>query len=232
MKKNIPSLHFAISSLLFLFCTVATFAAEPLRICCVGNSITYGYGMKNREADSYPAVLQSILGNKAEVMNAGFNSRTMLMTADKPYMKEQLFHQALNFTPDVVIIKLGTNDTKPQNWTSEEAFMHDMNTMIDSFIALPSQPEIFLCYPIPTTGEHWGISDSIIRLGVIPAIKKVAHKRHLRTINLYKALKPHPEFISNDMIHPNREGYRAIANTIADFLKHKSKKLKFSAKKD
>lgn len=235
MERNVTSLqnrkwslHFLFSSLLFLLSSVCVLAAEPIRICCVGNSITYGYGMKNREVDSYPAVLQSLLGDKAKVMNAGFNSRTMLMTADKPYMKEKLFHEALAFEPEIVVIKLGTNDTKPQNWTTKEAFMNDMNTMIDSFAAIKSRPEIFLCYPIPTTGSRWGINDTIIRTQIIPAIKRVARQRGLKVINLYKKLKPHPELISSDNIHPNRQGYKAIANSVSDFLKRKSKKLKKS----
>lgn len=40
---------------------------EPIRVSCIGNSITYGTGMQNPEADSYPAVLQRLLGDAYSV---------------------------------------------------------------------------------------------------------------------------------------------------------------------
>lgn len=36
--------------------------APPVRVACVGNSITYGTGIQDRARDSYPAQLQRMLG--------------------------------------------------------------------------------------------------------------------------------------------------------------------------
>ena len=35
---------------------------KPIKVACVGNSITYGYLLENRTQDAYPAVLQRDLG--------------------------------------------------------------------------------------------------------------------------------------------------------------------------
>src|SRR5690242_3130681 len=40
--------------------------SEPIRVACVGDSITYGYGIKDREYESYPAQLAELLGKKWE----------------------------------------------------------------------------------------------------------------------------------------------------------------------
>ena len=37
-------------------------AQEPVKVACIGNSITYGSGIDNREQNSYPAQLQRMLG--------------------------------------------------------------------------------------------------------------------------------------------------------------------------
>ncbi|OYP74897.1 hypothetical protein CIK94_07310 [Prevotella sp. P4-51] len=36
--------------------------APPVRVACVGNSITYGTGIQDRARDSYPAQLERMLG--------------------------------------------------------------------------------------------------------------------------------------------------------------------------
>ena len=102
--------------LLFLSLGVFTVKADNIKVACVGNSITEGFGLENPSVESYPAVLQSLLGNNYEVENFGLSARTLLMKGDLPYMKEQRFKDALEFLPDIVTIKLGTNDSKPYNW--------------------------------------------------------------------------------------------------------------------
>ena len=47
---------------LFAFLRQPIQATETIKVACVGNSITYGTGITNRDADSYPAQLQKLLG--------------------------------------------------------------------------------------------------------------------------------------------------------------------------
>jgi hypothetical protein len=89
---------------------------ETIRVACVGDSITFGAGIKDRKNDNYPVVLGRSLGEMFEVRNFGVSGATLLKAGDFSYWKTPAFKAATNFDPHVVVIKLGTNDTKPQNW--------------------------------------------------------------------------------------------------------------------
>lgn len=205
----------AIISLFLLFITVQYVAAQKkvIKIACIGNSITYGVGTRNPAKDSYPAVLGQMLGDGYEVRNFGVSARTMLMKGDNPYMKEERYRQALDYNPDIVTIKLGTNDTKPQNWRYKSDFKKDMETMIRTLRALPSKPEIYLCYPIPAYAVQWGINDSIIVHGVMPVINRLAAKYRLKVIDLHTPLTGMKECFA-DNVHPNEKAAVRIAQAI------------------
>ena len=68
------------------------------------------------EVNGYPAQLQKMLGKDYYVKNFGVGARTMLNKGDHPYMKELAWKDALAFNPNIVVIKLGTNDSKDMNW--------------------------------------------------------------------------------------------------------------------
>lgn len=205
----------AIISLFLLFITVQYVAAQKkvIKIACIGNSITYGVGTRNPAKDSYPAVLGQMLGDGYEVRNFGVSARTMLMKGDNPYMKEERYRQALDYNPDIVTIKLGTNDTKPQNWRYKSDFKKDMETMIRTLRALPSKPEIYLCYPIPAYAVQWGINDSIIVHGVMPVINRLAAKYGLKVIDLHTPLTGMKECFA-DNVHPDEKAAVRIAQAI------------------
>lgn len=185
-----------------------------VRVACVGNSITWGHGIKDRDHDTYPAVLGRLLGDGYEVGNFGICGCTMMNKGDQPYMKEQAYRDALAFNPDIVIIKLGTNDSKPQNWKYKDTFMDDMRTLVTSFQNLPTKPKIYICYPIPSTYPRWDINDSVTRHGVIPCIKRVAKKMHLPVIDLYTAFTPYVHLLP-DNVHPNEDGAALIAQWLS-----------------
>jgi alpha-L-fucosidase 2 len=193
--------------------------AAPIRIACVGNSITYGAGLKHPETDAYPAVMQRLLGDGFDVRNFGHSGRTLLYHGDKPLVREAEFRGALAFQPNIVTIKLGTNDSKPWNWKYKDEFIPDLEAMIDSFQVLPSHPQVYLCLPIPALIGRWGITDSVIVTEVIPKIREVAEKRQLPLIDLYTPMKPYPELLG-DSIHPNRAGACIIAEEIVRRLQN------------
>ena len=45
---------------------------------------------------------------------------------DYPYWNEQAYADCKQFCPDVVILKLGTNDSKDYNWIYKKEFQKDM----------------------------------------------------------------------------------------------------------
>ncbi|MDB6054056.1 MAG: hypothetical protein JWN25_1579 [Verrucomicrobiales bacterium] len=184
-----------------------------IRIACVGDSITYGSGVEKREENNYPKVLNNLFGPKFEVSNFGVSGATLLKHGDKPYWNEKAFLAASNSKPDVVVIKLGTNDTKPQNWKFGNEFTSDLETMIDTFRALPSHPKIYLCIPVPVYATRYGITSSVLTREIIPDIQKAAKAKHVPIIDLYAALNNHEELFP-DKIHPNASGARLIAETV------------------
>ena len=193
---------------------------DTIRVACVGNSITEGFGLKDKKVEAYPARLQQLLGYRFLVLNAGLSGHTLLQGTDRPYItptktKRHPFHDALAFEPDIVTIKRGTNDSKtPYDSLLHADFVRDLNALVDSFQALPSRPYIYLCLPIPAVGEVWTIRDSVIEQEILPRIRAVAQERHLPVIDLYTPLKPFPELLQ-DKIHPTAGGAMIIAEEIA-----------------
>lgn len=54
--------------------------ANPVKVACVGDSLTEGHGSSNNSRYSYPAQLQRLLGRGYEVKNFGIGSRTVCNT--------------------------------------------------------------------------------------------------------------------------------------------------------
>lgn len=186
---------------------------DAVRVACIGNSITFGAGIRNRSRDSYPSVLARMLGDNYWVKNFGVSARTMLNKGDHPYMNEPAYKNALAFNPNIVVIKLGTNDSKSFNWKYKADFMKDAQTMIDAFKGLPSQPKIYLCYPSKAYLTGDGINDDIISKEIIPMIKKLAKKNDLSVIDLHTAMDGMPELFP-DRIHPNEKGAQVMAKAV------------------
>ena len=94
--------------------------AQPskIKVACIGNSVTYGYGLKDPATESYPAQLQNMLGGKYEVKNFGHSGATLLRKGHNPYFETKEFTGAINLIPDIAIIHLGLNDTDPRDWNN------------------------------------------------------------------------------------------------------------------
>jgi acyl-CoA thioesterase-1 len=190
---------------------------KPIKVACVGNSITFGYGIEHRDSLSYPAQLQRMLGDNWKVRNFGISARTLLSKGDLPYINEPIYQQALAFNPDIVLIKLGTNDTKPHNWKHKADFKNDYRKLIKSFQQLESAPEVVLLKAVPAFPERWGISDSTIRLELNPMIEALSNELNLHYIDLYSPFANKANLFP-DKIHPNAEGAEIMATIIFEKL--------------
>ncbi len=177
----------------------------PIRVACVGDSITFGAGVAERKKNSYPVQWGRVLGAKWDVKNFGVNGATLLKKGDKPYWTLGAYKSALAFNPNVVVIKLGTNDTKPRNWKHKAEYVADYVALIKSFQALEAKPKIWLCYPVPAYPERWGISDKVIREEVKPMLDQVHAQTKCPIIDLYSALSDKADLFP-DKIHPNAAG--------------------------
>lgn len=195
---------------------VAGCSEKIIRIACIGDSITEGAGIKYQSRYSYPAQLDSLLGNRYQVLNSGKGGTTLQKEGDSPYWNTKEFANTFMFEPDILIIKLGTNDTKPQNW-NRERFEMDYQSLLDTLLTIETAPKIYMCVPVPVFGNQWGINDSTLVQGVIPSIIKIATSNQIPLIDLNTPLLYDEEFFP-DEIHPNEAGAKKVATIIANFL--------------
>ena len=192
---------------------------DAIRVACIGNSITDGHGIDMATAYGYPALLQKKLGDKYWVKNFGVSGRTMLNKGNQPYMNELAWKDAQAFKPDVVIIKLGTNDSKGINWKYGEEFRQDLEQMINTL--LPNKPQIYLCTPIRAEKDSWDINDSIIANYIIPIQYEVAKKYGLKLIDLHSLFEGGEELMLTDGIHPIGKGAERLADIIYNQISEK-----------
>lgn len=202
----------------FIFSTIfiasfAANAAEKIRVACIGDSITAGAGVRGRE-NFYPSKLQEKLGDAYEVRNFGVSGRTMLSMGDSPYIKDGAWKRAQEFNPNIVIIKLGTNDTKPQNMAHFSEFEKDMKAMVETLQSLPAKPKIYLSRPVCVTRMCWGINDPSVFLKVMPAIDKIAKEKNLEIIDFYNPTFARYEIYAEG-VHPNNFGANLLAEIAA-----------------
>jgi lysophospholipase L1-like esterase len=158
-----------------------------------------------------------MLGEKFDVRNFGVNGATMLKKGDKPYWKLKAYADAHDFQPEVVVIKLGTNDSKPHNWKHKEEYVADYVALIESFQKLESKPTVWVCYPVPAYPGRWGITDKVMKEEVMPRVDEVAKKTGCKIIDLYAALSDKKEMFP-DSVHPNAKGATLIAKAVSSVI--------------
>lgn len=190
---------------------------QAVRVACIGNSITDGMGIDMSDSRGYPATLQRLLGKGYNVKNFGVSARTLLNKGDHPYMREEAWRDALAFRPNIVVVKLGTNDAKDYNWQHAADFGPDLQEMVDSLRRLPSKPQVYLCSPIRAR-DIWGISDSVIVKGEMPVIQRVAKKNKLHYIDLHTEFDETEGMMQPDGIHPTEKGAAQLAKIIASHI--------------
>ncbi|WP_018969866.1 GDSL-type esterase/lipase family protein [Rubritalea marina] len=192
-------------------------AVAQTKIACVGDSITFGAGIPDRDDMSYPAQLGHLLGADYEVKNFGISARTMLSKGDHPYSKEALYKASVNYQPNIVIIKLGTNDSKPHNWAHKAEFKADAKALIEPYLNLEPQPRIILCQPVPVAEDKWGITDQVVSQQIAPLIREVAFETGVETFDFRSLLIDKPQWLP-DGVHPNSFGAEAMARGLFQFI--------------
>jgi lysophospholipase L1-like esterase/pimeloyl-ACP methyl ester carboxylesterase len=212
---------FIVYSLVFI--SAEGFSQAKIRIACIGNSITFGSGLKDRLKESYPAQLQALLGPGYEVLNFGLSGATMLKKGNKPYWNTPEYEKALGSAAHVYFIKLGTNDSKLTNRAMMKDFLSDYRDMVSILAKLSSKPRIVLLLPVKAFSDtQFGISGTYLRDSIIPSIQKLAYQENLEVIDLY-SLFADKEALFADQIHPNAAGDGFIATRLYELIKDSSK---------
>jgi len=190
--------------------------AEAAKIACVGDSITYGYGLSNRTQECYPAVLQTLLGAKHTVQNFGATGCTLLKSGDKPYWNDTNFSASNAFKPDVVVIMLGTNDAKPQNWAHKSEFESDYDSLIGNYVGLGAKVYVATPPPVIAPGAY-DIAPDVLNNEVVPLIRTIAASESVPLIDVFQSLSGKASDFPDD-VHPNADGAKLIAQAVATAL--------------
>lgn len=201
--------------LLLCVATQAWSRQQPIKVACIGNSVTFGYGLEET-ADTYPMQLQHLLGDAYSVGNFGHSGATLLRKGHNPYYKTAAFANALAFVPDIAVIHLGLNDTDPRNWPEyRDDFEADYGWLLDTLKAVNPQIKLYICRLTPIFSGHprfksstrewyWQIQD------VLP---EVAAHQGAGLIDLHSPLYHRPDLFA-DNLHPDATGAAIIAQTV------------------
>ena len=187
-----------------------------IRVACVGDSITHGTQLMRREGTTYSDMLGHQLGSGFEVRNFGVSGATMLQKGNKPWLQTNLAQPAFDWQPNVVVIKLGTNDSKLANWGTHKAdFENDTAALIQKFRSACPSTRIILCTPLPCWRDGDGINGARIADEIVPLVRKVAAREQLELIDLHTPFQNSGSWFA-DGVHPNPHGALAVARRVAE----------------
>ena len=196
---------------------VSTSTLSPKRkvkVACVGDSITFGAGISDRANNSYPSLLQKMLGSNYEVGNFGFSGATLLKKGHKPYWEKSPYAASLAFMPDVVVINLGANDAVDMNWKYGSEFMNDYTALLDSYRKLPSNPKLYACEILPMFSNHGRFEECMAnRKPMSKLVREVSKSASIPLIDLKSPFVGRNDLFP-DGLHPNEEGAMIMAKTI------------------
>lgn len=200
-----------------------------IKVACIGDSITYGHGISDWTKNSYPVLLQGILGEDYHVANFGSSGACVNPDGDQPYVSRAVYQAAIEYDADIIVFMMGTNDAKPENWTNAQEFMDDYVALLESLKDGSKEPEIYIVLPSEAYYSKDCDPDSgIASYDIQPAkINEIAQSIKLyvytssywmEMIDVHLLTEAHPEWFEVDGIHPNNDGAKAIAELIAEAI--------------
>jgi len=202
---------------IIIFFSISSLAAGKIKLACIGDSITYGAGIEDRDSCSYPAQLQVLLGEDYDVRNFGHSGATLIRKSYRPYNTLPEYAAALEYVPDMVVIHLGINDTDPRSWPNySEDFIADYHALMNDFKKVNPKVKIWICLMTPISHTHkrflsgtrdWHLQEQNV-------IRKIAETTPgIGLIDLYTPLFIRPDLFP-DGLHPNIEGAGIIAKNV------------------
>lgn len=187
-----------------------------IKVACVGDSITQGVGI----TETYPMVLQKILGEDYIVENFGVSGTSALKSSKIPYTNKEAYTNSLNFSPDIICIMFGTNDIKDENWPEgKDNFKADYKAIIDSYKELNPEVKVYIGVPpailkLNVYGER---NPEILEKEGIPKIKELAYEIGAEEVDFFELFKGY-ESLFPDFLHPDAEGAAMIAEAFGEAI--------------
>lgn len=194
---------------------------QPIRkVAIIGDQIAMGEKLKKPETDAFPAKLEMLLGEKYILKTFAIEGATVLRKGNKPILKDTTIYNAIRyFEPDIVVINLGTNDTKIKNWWRFGGdFAADYQSFIDTLVQITDSSRMMICRPTRIFDNYETINDSCMQAGVLPAIDSVVVWKRVEVIDLHGITQYRGDLFTKG-VYPKPLANRIIAELIADAIK-------------
>lgn len=186
-------------------------------IVCIGDSLTYGYGVSTKS--SWVELLRKRLGN-VKVINAGVNGDTTIGMVSR-FTEDVVYNN-----PDIVIILGGTNDFLTNR--SAENALKNINIMVKE--AIESKIVPIVLSPPKAIGDlalncwdsycdYSKVNSLIEQLGDI--LSKFCSTEDISFINLNDVFDKIEEnrYLYTDGIHLSEEGNKLLFEIVANIIK-------------
>ena len=207
-------------------------AQETLKVACIGDSITFGFGLADRANESYPAQLQKLLDGKFpgrfEVRNFGNSGRGIYLDSMRGSEKRGFRHMpehkaALEWQPDIVICNLGINDNG--EYIKEFTGGRRRGQFIDDYIALlgdytsRKKTRVYIWTKLSPLTEGQRFYRSPEPFLMQADLEEVARLTGAHGIDMQEPLREGMDAIfAKDHIHPDASGAKIIAETTFNAL--------------
>jgi lysophospholipase L1-like esterase len=221
-------------SILLVLSFVASAGNDKIKVACIGDSITYGFRLKDPKQEAFPSQLQKMLGEKYKVRNFGVPGLGIYRHLPWKYSKNgkrawslsPQYTQALKWNPDIIVSALGANDVAelPKEFTvgtnglsvlERGTFKNQYIDLLKSFKSNGASPRILMWTSLGAMKEKYTANYGMALSAIASDLKTVAAEIGAEEIDMYSITKdsaqnePWP-----DQIHPSASTHIVIAKAI------------------
>ena len=205
--------------LIGLICSGSIFAQKVVNIACIGNGVTHGVGVENREKNNFPQQLQYLLGSSYKVTNFGVVNAPVLSNGVNGYNKTAAFKKSQTGNPNIVFVELGLDEIKATDTAVISNFKITLEGIVQSYANLSTRPRIVLLLPLPIfLNDSSLLNNSVIKNKIIPKIQKIAFEKNLEVLDLFSMFIDKQDLFL-DKIHPSSLGGTLISKRLYELVK-------------
>ncbi|WP_254434310.1 SGNH/GDSL hydrolase family protein [Halobacillus sp. Marseille-Q1614] len=213
--------------LINIFYPSSLHAQSPKQLVAIGDSIPYGYNLKEENTSPPGQAFPYLIGGKGnlEVTNLsipGLTSKEMLLAV----RENELFRETLK-EADYVILYIGGNDLlnllkkhKGLNGVKMDEVAYVVRNLLYNVYSIAveldqlTEGEILvynLYNPYPEQGEALEEPLELINKQYSSLIELLSHFTNIKHVDAYHAFRDHPEYIIPGDVHPSKEGQKVLA---------------------
>lgn len=204
----------------------ALLLAAAVKVACIGDSITFGYGLPDRGNTCYPNQLQILLNEKFpgkyEVRNFGNSGRGIYLDSMRgrekrgfKWMKEHA--DATAWKPDIVICNLGINDNGEyiKEYTGARKrgqFVKDYMELLADYKRANKNVKFYIWTKLSPLTEGQRFYRSPEPFLMQADLEEVARRTKATAIDMQEPQRNTMDAVfAVDKIHPNADGAKIIA---------------------